>query len=156
NCVSTCESAVCCRPRGSRRRRPEGNANAAGATPQRSLWFQGPPEHNHMTEQQRMAGNNGSIENGSFNRVGVPPLAVCLCLFKQHFLNRTDVLAFDPPWRKEPDGASPAEVAENLDAMLAAHVLGEGAGEVSVRGLKGGKPGRPVVGRFRHGTYSPA
>jgi putative DNA primase/helicase len=77
---------------------------------------------------------------------------VVLRLIRQHLLNRTDLLCFFAPW----GSPCPVEGGDNLDAMLLAHLLGEGAPEVTVRWrTKEGKTGAQR-GRFRLGSYSPA
>jgi hypothetical protein len=76
-----------------------------------------------------------------------------LQLLTSRFLNRTDRLAFAPPWAKK--SACPVEANSNLVAMLAAHVLGERVPAVTVRWVtKEGKSGQET-GHFRLGTYSP-
>src|SRR5262245_44459154 len=48
----------------------------------------------------------------------VPAPLVALDLLKRHFFNRTDRVAFKPPWDSE---ACPADGGDKLDAMLKAH-----------------------------------
>src|SRR3954470_9305270 len=81
-----------------------------------------------------------------------PPAETAVRLLQTLFLNRTDRLAFAPPWGKD---ACPIEGGEKLVPILLAHVLGPEAPEVTVRWVtKGGKSGEKT-GRFRVGTYSP-
>jgi hypothetical protein len=76
-----------------------------------------------------------------------------LSLIRRHFLNRTDFVAFAPPWGQD---AARAVAGDNLDAMLAAHLFGDQGPAVSVRWVtKAGKSGTET-GRFRLGTYSPS
>jgi hypothetical protein len=81
-----------------------------------------------------------------------PDVARLTALLRRRFFNRTDVVAFRPPWggRK----ACPAVGGDNLDAMLAAH-LDAAAPEVTVRWRTAAGKSGSKRGRFRIGTYSP-
>jgi len=72
-------------------------------------------------------------------------------LLRRYFLCRTDRIAFLAPWGKP----CPAEVGEELDALLRAHVEGVSAPKVSVR-YRNRRGQGAVVGRFRLGAYAPA
>src|SRR5215468_8429149 len=90
----------------------------------------------------------------SCTKVNIPDLPTALRLLRQHFLNRTDRLAFLPSWAEAP---CPVQAGDNLDAMLLAHFLGDQAPAVTVTWgpTKKGSSGE-ITGRFRLGTYSPA
>jgi P4 family phage/plasmid primase-like protien len=81
---------------------------------------------------------------------GPPDRDTALRLFRQRFLNRTDIVAILAPWGK-PCPAAP----KDLDALLAAHLLGEAAPSTKVSWKnRGGSTA--TLGRFRVGAYAPA
>jgi hypothetical protein len=86
-------------------------------------------------------------------RLHVPDAATALALYGRHFLNRTDRVAFGPPW----GNACPAEGGDNLDALLRAHLLGRAGPAVTIRWgpTQAGNTGEER-GWFRIGSYSPA
>lgn len=90
-----------------------------------------------------------SIANGACTR-HFPDLDTAVRLLKEFFLNRTDQLAFWPPW----GGNACPMVPGDIDACLRAHVDGDDVEPPEVTWLKGGKPGGKKRGRFRIGTYS--
>jgi hypothetical protein len=81
-----------------------------------------------------------------------PSAAEAVRLFRLYFLNRTDRLAFAPPWGKD---ACPVEGGANLDAMLSGHVLGPAGPAVIVRWVTKAARSGTETGHFRLGTYSP-
>src|SRR5215472_16915796 len=87
----------------------------------------------------------------SDSATGKPDADLAIMLFRRHFLNRTDRVAFRPPW---PDhDACPCEGGDNFDAMLRAHLEGESSPAITICWItKAGKEGTEV-GHFRIGTY---
>jgi hypothetical protein len=72
-------------------------------------------------------------------------------LFRHYFLNRIDFVAILAPWRKP----CPVEANGTLDALIAAHVLGNSAPQARVHCTS--RNGAEVLeGRFRIGSYAPA
>jgi hypothetical protein len=83
-----------------------------------------------------------------------PAVGVALGLLKRHFFNRTDVVAFKPPWDSS---ACPAVGGEQLDGLLRAHLTG--AHTVRVRWRSRKNPGGSLThprSCWRIGTYGPA
>lgn len=73
---------------------------------------------------------------------------------KEHFLNRSDVLAFKP--KKWKGAACPFEPGDHLDAVLLSHFLGDAAATVTVRWVAKGKGKSGTVSTpLRVGTYTP-
>ena len=72
-------------------------------------------------------------------------------LLHRYFLCRTDVIAFLAPWGKP----CPAEISEELEALLLAHVQGESAPKATVR-YRNRRGKGAASGRFRLGAYAPA
>jgi len=72
-------------------------------------------------------------------------------LLRRYFLCRTDRIAFLAPWGKP----CPADVGEELEALLLAHVQGESAPKATVR-YRNRRGQGAVAGRFRVGAYAPA
>lgn len=72
-------------------------------------------------------------------------------LLRQHFLCRTDRIAFLAPWGKP----CPAEVGQELEALLLAHVQGESAPKATVR-YRNRRGQGAAAGHFRLGAYTPA
>jgi hypothetical protein len=80
-----------------------------------------------------------------------PTAEKAVALFRRYFLNRTDRLCFFAPWRSP----CPIEGGSNLDAVLAAHVLGEAVEAEAVRWVTMDGRSGTETGRFRLGSYSP-
>jgi hypothetical protein len=81
----------------------------------------------------------------------IPDVAAAIRVFRERFLGRTDRVAILAPWGKP----CPASSERNLDDLLRAHVLGEGAPEVAVS-YSNSKSTGILAGRFRIGSYTPA
>ena len=62
----------------------------------------------------------------------VPAREDALRLLREHFLNRTDLLAIQAPWGKP----CPIEVRGPLDELLIGHLLGAEAPEAQVQYAK--------------------
>lgn len=91
------------------------------------------------------------------NDDGVPAMSATLRaaakvrLLRDHFFNRTDTAAILAPWGKP----CPVPSGADLDAMLRAHVAGDGAAAVTVRYSNKMGDGT-LTGRFRVGSYCPS
>jgi hypothetical protein len=80
----------------------------------------------------------------------LPEREEALRLFKERFLNRTDLVAILAPWGKP----CPVEANGTLDDLLLGHLLGESAPEAKVRYVNRRGSGA-MKGRFRVGSYCP-
>lgn len=80
----------------------------------------------------------------------VPAPEIALRLFRERFLNRTDVVSIGAPWGKP----CPIQPNATLDDLLLGHLFGDAvpATTVSYRNRRGSGAMR---GRFRVGSYSP-
>jgi hypothetical protein len=74
-----------------------------------------------------------------------------VALLRKYFFNRLDILAFMPPWSRP----SPAQIHDNLDALLFAHILGPKAPAATVA-YKNRRGAGTTAGHFRLGVYTPA
>ena len=74
-----------------------------------------------------------------------------VALLRKYFFNRLDILAFLPSWKKP----SPAQIHDNLDALLYAHILGPKAPAATVA-YKNRRGAGTTAGHFRLGSYTPA
>src|SRR4051812_18426956 len=83
-----------------------------------------------------------------------PEQEKAVALYRRHFLNRTDRVAFKPTW--EGKTACPARGGDNLDALLLAHLLGDAVPAATVHWgpTRKGKEGTET-GWHRIGSYSP-
>src|SRR5262249_10920776 len=86
---------------------------------------------------------NGQVRN-------FPATATAVGLLRKYFLNRTDQLAFLPPWGKNACPMAPA----SLDGFLEAHIAGDVVDPQEVTWYKEGQPRDKERGYFRGGTYS--
>jgi len=73
-----------------------------------------------------------------------------LRLLRQRFLCRSDVIAFLAPWGKP----CPAEVGDDLDVLLSAHLQGPQAPKATVQ-YRNRRGQGAVSGHFRLGAYTP-
>jgi hypothetical protein len=89
----------------------------------------------------------GAAGNAAFR----PPHALALQIFRERFLNRTDQLAAMMPW----DRPAPVTPIGEVESLLSAHLLGEGALEAKLRYKTKNTEG-VIQGRFRLGAYCPA
>jgi len=83
-------------------------------------------------------------------RRALPSREEALRVFKERFLNRTDLVAILAPWGKP----HPVQANGTLDALLLGHLFGDEVPEAKVRYENKRGPGA-MLGRFRVGSYCP-
>jgi hypothetical protein len=104
-----------------------------------------------MTEQPTDF-KHARVGQGNDRRGHLDQIGRQISLLHRYFLNRTDRVAFAPPWEGD---ACPVDATDNLDALLADHLAGEGPPVPARWKTLKGKEG-VVEGHHRLGTYSPA
>jgi replicative DNA helicase len=83
----------------------------------------------------------------------IPPVDTALTLLERHFFNRTDRVAFKPPWES---AACPAIAGEHLTGYLKAHVSRRTRVKVRWTSQKHPEGGGTKTGHWRIGSYAPA